>query len=87
MRYSAAFSKLRQYSDSEEVAEGMVDDRQQQTGENGPVPKFILVLVLPVGVHDRQAHQCGTVDHQPAAEARQHQNDEIVVGDQAEEIA
>lgn len=65
----------------------MIDNGEEQAGKNGPVSEFILVLVLSIGVHDRQTHESGTVDHQSTAEAGQDQHDEIVIGDQAEQVA
>lgn len=61
----------------------MIDHCEQETGENGAVPKLVLVVVLPIREQHRQPHQHWAVYHQPAAEAWQHQHDQVVLGDES----
>lgn len=64
----------------------MVDHCEQETGENRPVPKLVLIVVFPVREQHRQPHQYRTINHQPAAEAWQYQHNQIVFGYQSQQV-
>ena len=56
----------------------MVYNGQKQGGEDGAVSELVLGLVFPLREQGGQAHQSAAVDHEPTAQARQRQQDQVV---------